>query len=204
MNAVLQFKAPPASRVTWDEYQKLDSASPLRLEYVNGQIYAMAGSSDSHNRISGNVFGELHQTLKGKKCEPFTVDMKLRIQLGLDELGYYPDVMVVCDQKDSNRLYRMAPKLIVEVLSKSTRRVDSGEKFKAYQLIESLEVYVMLEQTCKRATIHRRSNNWWPEIIEGDDAVLTLDEIGTKLKFEDIYARVDWSVEEPDPVAEVD
>ncbi len=204
MNAVLQFKAPPASRVTWDEYQKLDTASPLRLEYVNGQIYAMAGSSDNHNRISLNVAAELRHELKGKICEPFTTDMKLRIQLGLEELGYYPDVMVTCQKSDRNPNYRTQPTVLFEVLSKSTRRVDSGEKFKAYQLIESLEVYVLLEQTCKRATIHRRSNNWWPEIIEGDDAVLTLDEIGTKLKFEDIYARVDWSVEEPDPVAEVD
>jgi Uma2 family endonuclease len=204
MPAVLPFKAPPATSVTWDEYQKLDTASPLRLEYVNGQIYAMAGSTDNHNRISLNVAAELRHALKGNKCEPFATDMKLRIKLGLEELGYYPDVMVICQKSDRNPNYRTQPTVLIEILSKSTRRTDQGEKFKAYQLIESLEVYVMLEQTCKRACIHRRSNNWWPEIIEGDDAVLTLDEIDTKLKFEDIYARVDWSVEEPVPEPEVD
>jgi|GEM_PF-2289852 len=81
MSTAVQFKTPTAARVTWDEYQKFDTASAFRLEYVNGQIYAMAGSSDNHNRISLNVAAELRQALKGKKCEPFATDMKLRIQL---------------------------------------------------------------------------------------------------------------------------
>lgn len=200
MSAVLQFKAPSAAHVSWDEYQQIDTASPVRLEYVNGQIYAMAGSSKSHNRISLNVAAELHQSLKGRKCEAFSTDMKLRVQLGLDDLGYYPDVMVVCDKQDKNELYCQSPTVLVEVLSKSTRRTDQGEKFKAYQLIESLEVYVMLEQVTQRAYVHRRSNHWWPEIVEGAAAVLTLDEIGVKLAFADIYARVDWSEEEPEHV----
>lgn len=199
MSTVAQFKAPTAARVTWDEYQQLDSASPVRLEYVNGQIYAMAGSSDNHNRISLNVAAELRQALKGKTCEPFATDMKLRVELGLDEFGYYPDVMVVCRKADRNPNYRTSPTVLFEVLSKSTRRTDQGEKLKAYQQIESLEVYVMIEQVTQRAYIHRRSNHWWPEIIEGKDAMLTLDEIEVKLAFANIYERVDWSAEEPEP-----
>jgi Uma2 family endonuclease len=201
MTSVLPFKpAAIPARVSWEEYQQFDTASPVRLEYVNGQIYAMAGSSRSHNRISGNVFARLHAALRGKKCEPFTTDMKLRIQLGLEEFGYYPDVMVVCDKKDRHEQYCVSPTVLFEVLSTSTRRVDLGEKFKAYQQIESLEVYVMIEQVTQRAYIHRRSNNWWPEIIEGVDAMLTLDEIEVRLPFADIYDRVDWSAEETEEV----
>ncbi len=197
MSAALKITAPPA-KVTWAEYEKQVAASEVRLEFVNGQVYAMAGATDNHNRISVNVLGELYQALKGKPCEAFNVDMKLRIALGMDEIGYFPDVMVVCDKGDRNQLYRTAPSIIFEVLSKSTRRIDTREKLLAYQAISSLEVYVILEQSCKRAMIHRRSNHWWPEIIEGDGAVLTLDEIGLKLAFADIYDRVDWSAEEPD------
>jgi Uma2 family endonuclease len=197
MTSVFPFKpAATPARVSWEEYQQLDTASPVRLEYVNGQIYAMAGSSRSHNRISGNVFASLHTALKGKKCEPFTTDMKLRIQIDLEEFGYYPDVMVVCDKKDRHEQYCVSPTVLFEVLSQSTRRTDQGEKLKAYQQIESLEVYVMIEQVTQRAYIHRRSNNWWPEIIEGADAMLTLDEIEVRLPFADIYDRVDWTAEE--------
>ena len=197
MTSVLPFKpADTPARVSWEEYQQLDTASPVRLEYVNGQIYAMAGSSDNHNRISLNVAAELRQALKGKKCEPFATDMRLRIQLGLEDFGYYPDVMVVCQKSDRNPNFRTSPAVLFEVLSKSTRRTDQGEKLKAYQQIESLEVYVMIEQVTQRAYIHRRSNNWWPEIIEGSDAMLTLDEIEVRLPFADIYDRVDWTAEE--------
>ena len=197
MTSVFPFKpAATPARVSWEEYQQLDTASPVRLEYVNGQIYAMAGSSRSHNRISLNISAELHRALKGKKCEPFATDMKLRIQLGLEEFGYYPDVMVVCDKKDRHEQYCVSPTVLFEVLSQSTRRTDQGEKLKAYQQIESLEVYVMIEQVTQRAYIHRRSNNWWPEIIEGTDAMLTLDEIEVRLPFADIYDRVDWTAEE--------
>ncbi len=197
MTSMLPFKpAAIPARVSWEEYQQLDTASPVRLEYVNGQIYAMAGSSDNHNRISLNVAAELRQALKGKKCEPFSTDMRLRIQLGLEYFGYYPDVMVVCQKSDRNPNYRTSPTVLFEVLSKSTRRTDQGEKLKAYQQIESLEVYVMIEQVTQRAYIHRRSNNWWPEIVEGADAMLTLDEIEVRLPFADIYDRVDWSAEE--------
>lgn len=197
MTSALPFKpvATPA-RVAWEEYQQLDTASPVRLEYVNGQIYAMAGSSRSHNRISLNISAELHRALKGKKCEPFATDMRLRIQLGLEDFGYYPDEMVVCDKKDRHEQYCVSPTVLFEVLSKSTRRTDQGEKLKAYQQIESLKVYVMIEQVIQRAYIHRRSNNWWPEIIEGADAMLTLDEIEVRLPFADIYDRVDWTAEE--------
>lgn len=186
-------KVPPTAKVSWAEYQKMDTASEVRLEFVNGEVYAMAGSTDTHSRIVLNLTAELRQALKGKSCEPFNSDMKLRIELGADEIGYYPDAMVVCDSTDRNKLYRTSPKVIFEVLSKSTRRIDTREKFLAYQAIPSLEVYVMIEQSFKRAIIHRRSNNWWPEIIDGEDAMITLDEIGAKLAFAEIYDRVDWS-----------
>lgn len=199
MSAALKIQAPPAAKMTWAEYRKLTTTSETRLEFVNGEVYSMAGGTINHNRIAGNVFGQLLNALSGKPCEPLMTDVLLRIELGLDEIGYYPDVMVVCDDKDDHELFCTSPKVIFEVLSQSTRRIDAGEKFLAYKAVPSLEVYVLLEQSFKRAIIHRRSNNWWPEIIEGDGAVLTLDEIGVKLSLADIYARVNWSKQDPGP-----
>lgn len=198
MSAALKIQAPPAAKISWAEYLKLNAASEVRLEFVNGEVYSMAGGTRTHNRIVGNVFGQLLNALAGKPCDPLVLDMMLRIEVGMDEIGYYPDVMVVCDEKDDQELFTTSPKVIFEVLSKSTRRIDAREKFLAYQSLPSLAVYVMLEQSLKRAMIHRRSNNWWPEIIEGDDAVLTLDEIGVKLRLTDLYVRVDWSKKDDD------
>lgn len=201
MSAALKLLPPPAPVITWEQYLQRLAASKEKLEYVNGQVYAMAGASEDHNRIAGNVFGELWQALKGKPCEPFVADMLLRIESGLDKLGYFPDVMVICDKTDRNPQHRTAPKLLVEVLSKSTRRIDTREKLTAYQGLPSLEVYITLEQTSMKATIYRRSNQWWPEIVEGEAAVITLDELGIKLALRDVYARVEWSAVESESEA---
>lgn len=198
MSALLKPRPQPAQRLTWKEYEQKDAASETKLEFVNGEVHAMAGATDNHNRITLNVASELRQALKGKPCEAFVADMKLRIALGFDELGYYPDVMVVCDQEDKAPLHRTAPKIIVEVVSRSTSRIDRREKLLAYQAIPSLEVYIILEQACMRAVVHRRANHWWPEILEGDDAVITLDELGVRLSFQEVYDRVDWAAVEAD------
>lgn len=76
--------------ITWEQYLQRLAASKEKLEYVNAQVYAMAGATDDHNRIAGDVFFELRLALKGKPCEPFMGDMLLRIESGLDKLGYFP------------------------------------------------------------------------------------------------------------------
>ena len=193
MSALLKVQPAPPPIHTWAQYEREDAQSDVKLEFANGQVYAMAGASSNHNRIAGNVFGELRQGLKGKPCEAFVSDMKLKIDLGHDQMGYYPDVMVVCDPADDDSKHRTNPKVIIEVLSKSTLRIDKGEKFLAYQAISGLAAYILIHQDSMRAIVHRRSNQWWPEILEGEDAVLTLDEIGIQLHFRDIYDRVNWS-----------
>lgn len=199
MSALHKRPPTPAAEadLSWAQYLRRSRESPVKLEYVNGRVYAMAGASGNHNRIAGNVFGELHRALKGKPCEAFVSDMLLKIALGEDELGYYPDVMVVCDPADRDPGHRTSPKVIFEVLSHSTSRLDRREKLLAYQALPSMEVYVILEQTSMRATIHRRANHWWPEIVEGEGAVITLDELGLRLPLQDVYDRVDWATPEP-------
>jgi len=185
-----------AKKLSWEDYLVREAVSDVRHEYLNGEMYAMAGGSRNHNRITLNIASELRSALEGKPCEPFMVDMKLHIELGMDEVGYYPDVMVSCDPTDDDTHYIENPTVIFEVLSKSTQRIDTREKLLAYQAVPKLAVYVMLHQDQMRAIVHRRSNQWWPEITEGADAVLTLDEIGVHLPLQRLYRRVVWSAQE--------
>ena len=185
-----------ASKLSWQDYLVREAQSDVRHEFVNGEIYAMAGASRNHNRIALNVASELRMALEGKPCEPFMADMKLHIQHGQDEVGYYPDVIVSCDPEDNDRHLVENPRVIFEVLSRSTHRIDTREKVLAYQALPGLQVYVMLHQDQMRAIVHRRSNQWWPEILEDENAILTLDEINVQIPLGRIYQRVVWTEKE--------
>src|SRR5207302_10378757 len=107
-------------------------------------VYAMTGASDDHNRIVGNIHGELRQRLRGKRCEPFMADMKLKIPGG--QAFYYPDVMVACDPADNAKYFRERPRVVFEVLSSETERSDQLEKRYAYALVPALKDYVLISQ----------------------------------------------------------
>ena len=196
MSAVL--KMPPPSVVTWEDYERTERKAEVRSEFVSGQVFAMASASWNHNRIAGAIFTDLSIQLKGKPCEAFISDLKLRIQLGKEEFGYYPDVMVVCDKKDQQKVHVTNPEVVFEVLSKSTARIDRREKLLAYQGIPELEVYVLVEQQFAQVTVYRRSDLWQGETLSGPDAILALPEIEAQLPLTSIYERVDWDDVESD------
>jgi Uma2 family endonuclease len=174
--------------VSVEEYLEGELHSQVRHEYVEGHVYAMAGASDDHNRIAGNIFSFLHAALRGKPCEPFINDMKAKIQLA--SAFYYPDVLVACDPTDREKYYRERPVVIVEVLSPETRRTDEREKAIAYRLVSSVEVYVLVEQDRLRITALRRANNDWNrEVIEGRTAAVKLECLGVEIPMERIYER---------------
>jgi Uma2 family endonuclease len=189
MSAILKIAAEPDERrYTWEEYEALESESGERHEFVDGRVYAMAGGTDNHNRISLNIAASLLAKLRGKSCEPFHLDMKLKLELGLSIRGYYPDVIVICNPEDNNRLHRKDPTVVIEVLSENTERVGRHEKLMAYQALPNLQVYVLASQTARALTVHRRANNWQPERIAGSDN-LQLDAIGVTMTLDEIYER---------------
>src|SRR2546423_12911991 len=98
--------------ITVEEYLEGEKFSDVRHEYVGGYVYAMAGASDDHNRIAGNIHGELRERLRGKRCEPFMADMKLKIPGS--QAFYYPDVLVVCDPADKANYFRERPPVVFE------------------------------------------------------------------------------------------
>ncbi len=179
-----------ADWISPDDYLEGERLAEVRHEYVDGRVYVMAGASDDHNRIAGNIFAELRERLRGHRCEPFINDMKVKIPPAFADVYYYPDVLVACDPTDNARFFRERPTVIIEVLSTETERTDRREKAIAYRQIPTVEAYVLVEQERMAATILRRTEpGWRSDVIEGRGSILKLLGIGVEIPLERIYER---------------
>ena len=180
----------PVETITPEEYLEGEPFAEIRHEYVDGFVYAMAGASDEHNRIVLNLSSELRALLRGKRCEPFTVDMKVKIPPVFADAYYYPDVLVACDPTDNAKYFRERPTVIFEVLSPETERSDRREKAIAYRQIPTVQNYVLIEQDRLAVTVlHRAEPGWRREELTGPDAVLRLACLGVELPFAAIFER---------------
>jgi Uma2 family endonuclease len=147
-----------------------EEGSSIKHEYVAGQVYAMTGATERHNRITMNIAARLWAAAGDGPCHVYGSDMRLRIR---DEAVYYPDVQVVCDPTDTEQSYKTSPCVVVEVLSPSTQSIDLREKLLAYRLIESLRAYVIVYQDVRRVLRHYRDDNgtWWDAELTGEGTV---------------------------------
>ncbi|MDJ1183696.1 Uma2 family endonuclease [Roseofilum casamattae] len=172
------------------DYLEGEKTSPIRHEYLGGQIFAMSGGSEAHNRIAVNITSLLNIRLRGSGCKTFMSDMKVNIPVARDtaDIFYYPDVMVTCDPQDTAKYHKNRPCLIVEVLSPSTQNLDRREKRLNYQTLPSLQEYVLVSQTDMKVEVYRRnaSGNWSLEILDANDS-LELNSVGLTLTMTDIY-----------------
>ncbi len=176
--------------VTVEDYLSGELRSETRHEYLGGTVYAMAGTSEEHNFIAGNLFASLHAHLRGKPCRVFIVDMKVRLLITRDDIFYYPDLMVACDPRDTDRYFKRYPKVLIEVLSPDTERTDRREKFLSYTGIETLEEYVLVAQDRREVTVFRRSRQWQPDLLKQPEAALELASLGFTLPLEVVYEGV--------------
>ena len=173
------------SYLTETEYLQGEQYSDIKHEYIYGDVYAMAGASRNHERLSGNVFAALLAHLKDLPCEAFASDIKVKA----DGCFFYPDVIVVCNDEQGDDYYTEKPIIIVEVLSKSTRRNDKSLKMNTYRSLASLQEYVLIEQDCVDIEVCRRSNGWLSEhYFLGEE--VTFASVDLTLTVADIYARV--------------
>ncbi|MBW4609954.1 MAG: Uma2 family endonuclease [Hassallia sp. WJT32-NPBG1] len=128
-----------------EEYLEGEKVSQVKHEYIDGEVYAMAGASDAHVTISMNLSMLLRNHLRGSGCRVYMADMKAQIQA--INRYYYPDVMVTYDTQDREfEYFKSSPCLIVEVLSGSTEGFDRGKKFTDYRHLKSLQEYVLISQ----------------------------------------------------------
>ena len=177
----------PNTRIGVAEYLEGEQATEVKHEYVAGTVYAMGGASREHNIISMNLGTALHGHLRGGPCQTFMADMKVHLRLGDDEIFYYPDVVVGCDPEDRARYYLERPRLIAEVASPATERVDRREKLLAYTRLESLASYLILEQDRPAGLLYRRSTDWTAEALTGGER-FELPELEIGLDIDEIYA----------------
>ncbi len=170
--------------ISSEEYLELELSSPIKHEYVAGEIFAMTGTSDSHNTIAGNLYMLLREHLRGTPCRVFMSDVKLKVEAA--DAYFYPDVMVTCETAPDSH-FREQPKLIIEVLSDSTAKFDREDKRRMYQSLESLQEYILVAQACMDVRVYRRSHEGWEMTIYTDNAVIPLHSVALETAIERIY-----------------
>ncbi len=173
--------------------------SPVKHEYLGGVVYAMAGARNLHNRIATNTLIALGMRLRGRPCQPYNSDTKIRLRPFGQARFYYPDASVICNSNSDDDSFQDEPVVIAEVLSQATRRIDEGEKKDGYLTIPSLGVYLLIEQDRPLVTVFRRAESGFErEVIVGLDATIALPEIEIELPLAEIYAGVEFSPEPND------
>ena len=170
--------------ISADEYLEGEKNASIKHEYVRGRVFALAGASDDHNRVAGNIFALLWGAANRQGCRIYISDMKVRIP---DGRFYYPDVMAVC-QEDVNNYYKENPCLIVEVLSRSTKGTDRREKAEAYFTLPSLTAYLMVDSQTQHIEGYVRTPEGWKAQTWGEADEVEFGCLETSLTFSDIYA----------------
>lgn len=191
--------APNQRRFTIAEYLALEEDSLTKHEFHQGEIFGMAGATIRHNEISGNIFAGLHARLRGKGCRPYGSDLRLRVKK--PNLFTYCDTLVVCgkiEPAEESPHSVTNPRVIFEVLSKSTENYDRGQKWEFYQQLDSLQEYVLVSQDdAKIARYYRTPGGPWQySLISGIDQVLALESLGCELPLSEIYDNVTFGVEQ--------
>ena len=181
--------------VSPEEYLAREREAERKHEYRDGEIVLMAGASRQHVLIVTNVVFELERQLRDGECLVFSTD--LRVQAGEEQLFTYPDVAVVCDEpryRDGQFDTLLNPALVVEVLSKSTRGYDRGDKFAQYRTIEALRDYVLIDQEHAH-TEHfskQEDGRWMLEETDDLGATLTLPSVDAELALSEVYHKVEF------------
>jgi Uma2 family endonuclease len=175
--------------ISEQDYLEDEKVREFKCEYIDGEIYAMAGAGKNHQRIITMLSRRLSEHFDGTPCEAFSSDTKVRADKG--NKYFYPDIVVTCEKEaDSNSDYVELPRIIVEVLSASTRNYDKTFKRLVYQAIPSLEEYVLIEQDIVKIEVSRKSDLWQSRLyLLGDD--VTFESIDLTLSVADIYQRVE-------------
>ena len=177
------------NNLTPEEYLQFEEKSPIKHEYIEGQIYAMAGTTDIHNIIGLNFTFIIRNHLRGSDCRVYFADVKVRLEKR--NHFYYPDIIVTCDDRDrETATYKRFPKLIIEVLSDSTEAFDRGDKFNDYQTLESLQEYVLVNSKHQRVETFRRGEQGLWILQTYQEESFSLQSINLTASFRDLYEDV--------------
>ena len=176
-------------RYSWADYLALEGSSNVKHEFLDGQIYGMAGGTPEHAALKAAITGLLFAQVRGGRCRLHDADLRVRVpETGL---ATYPDVTVVCGPlerhpEDGDSVTN--PTLIVEVLSKSTAVYDRGDKFEHYKNLASLRQYVLVSYLDREIEVWSRAQeNEWTQVISHDGGRAVLESIGAELDVGEVY-----------------
>ena len=184
----------PKDRMTEDEYLERERASDRKSEFLDGEMFALAGASPTHALITSNVGAAFHQRLRERPCRVFSPDLRLRVSPS--GLFCYPDVVVVCGElqfSDAEKDTVTNPLLVVEVLSPSTEGWDRGGKFARYRMLESLREVVFVSQgrVLVEQFTRQADGRWILTEATRLDEVLAVESVACDLPVSEVYEKVD-------------
>ena len=181
-------------KYTLEEYLELDHASEEKIEFWDGHIFTLAGASLNHNRIQGNAYFALRSKLRGRKCEVFPSDMRVKVP------AYppyrYPDLSALCGEarfeKLKNQEMLVNPSLIVEILSDSTAEFDRGYKFTYYKSIESFTEYILIAQDRPHVSqfVKQADNSWLNHEFNRIEDEFRLTSLDCEIELSELYQDV--------------
>lgn len=190
-------RAAAHHRYTWKQYLSIERGSTVKHEFLDGEIFAIAGGTPAHAALSAAVIGELRAQLEGKPCVTFTSDLLVRVRA--TGLNTYPDASVICgplDRDPDAKNIVLNPVVLVEVTSGSTEAYDRGEKFEHYQQIPTLAEFVVVGHREQLIEVFRRkADGQWQRLEARASASVTLASIGCELTVDRIYRGIELAEE---------
>jgi Uma2 family endonuclease len=179
----------PHHHYSLQDYLAVEGMGPVRHEFLNGAIYAMAGGTPEHAALSAEVLERLGSHLRGGPCRAYGADLRIRIPA--TGLATYADASVICGEVERDRAsptHVTNPTLVVEVLSPATGEYDRGEKREHYQQLPSLRDYVLVAQSRRRVEVFSRGvgGPWQHRVHVGGEAVV-LPSIDCRFDVSDLY-----------------
>lgn len=176
------------------EYLAWEPTQELRYEYWDGEVVAMTGGTRNHNRVSLNFSKLLDDALANRACEVYIVDVKVQVEPG--KKYFYPDVVVTCDERDTDPQLVQFPCLIVEVLSPSTEAVDRGKKFAKYRHSSTLQEYVLVQVEQPIVEVFRRNpQGQWVLSEYNLSNKLRLESVDVEIAIADLYRQVQFQLD---------
>ena len=177
-------------KMSIEKYLEMENAADVKSEYYKGEIFAMSGAKVPHNSIATNLLVTLGQKLKGKKCKPYNSDQ--RIHIPSNTLFTYPDISIICGEiitLNNDDYNVLNPTIIIEVLSKSTKNYDRGEKFKLYRDITSLKEYILVDSESIHVEVFRLNeiSHWELEEYNSHSDVVIIKAIDETIILSEIY-----------------
>lgn len=174
---------------TLEDYLGVEEMSAVRHEFLNGEIFAMAGGTPEHAALSAAVVVILGALLRGRPCRPFSSDLRVRVLA--TGLATYPDAAIICGdpvRDPSSPTHVTNPSVLIEVLSKSTADYDRGEKREHYQQIASLGAYVLIEQDVRRIEVyHRSGDGTWGHVNYQAGETVELPSLALRFGVDELY-----------------